>query len=256
MWLRWLLFASEACDESFALWLAGQSVYQAEEAGKLPLLPLAAFAWFSRQNSGPARGLIRWPWHRTYRILNAAIDEMRAWLERVILDYCRDGGDRHGAGSRRARPAATAFTPLLTAEELQDEGDRMRNCVATYIEKAAAGHCLIYSIRRGGQRIATMEVAPRGGMPVITQLLAASNSAAGEEVWTAARSWLSYQGAYPAGVRHSIAQTAVIAGRWDAVWRPYCEERPRFAARLTEPSLRTLVDLRQDTAALARLAKR
>lgn len=255
MWLRWVLFASEACDESFALWLAGQKIYQAEYADKLPLLPLAAFAWFSRQDRGPARGLIRWPWHRTMGF-GAAVEEMRAWLERIILDYCRDGGSRNGSWFKTRKACGYRFTPLLTADELREEGDRMHNCVATYMEKVAAGHCLIYSIRRGGQRMATMEIAPREGTPVITQLLAASNTTAGEEVWNAARAWLSNQGAYPVAVQHSIAQTAVIASRWESVWRPYWEERPRFAPRLAEPNMRTLVSLRQDIAALARLAKK
>ncbi len=254
MWLRWLLFAGEACDESFALWLAAQNIYQAEGAGKPPLLPLAAFAWFSRQSSGPARGLIRWPWHRTMGF-GAAVEEMRAWMERIILDYCREGGSRNGSWFQTRKAGGFRFTPLLKADELRDEGHRMNNCVATYLEKVAAGQCLIYSIRRGGQRVATMEIAPRGGTPVITQLLAASNMTAGEEVWIAARAWLSNQGAYPVAVQHSIAQTAVIASRWEAVWRPYREERPRFAACLAEPSLHTLVNLRQDITALARLAK-
>src|SRR5262249_31405214 len=42
MWLRWVLFGAEACGEGFALWLAKQRIYQAEDADRVPLLPLAA----------------------------------------------------------------------------------------------------------------------------------------------------------------------------------------------------------------------
>jgi hypothetical protein len=255
MWLRWVMFAGEACDDSFALWLAAQNIYRAEDGGKPPLLPLAAFAWFSRQSSGPARGLIRWPWHRTMAF-GAAVEEMRAWLERIILDYCRDGGSQNGSWFKTRKAGGFRFTPLLMADELREEGCRMNNCVATYLAKVAAGQCMIYSIRRGGQRVATMEIAPRGGTPVITQLLAASNMAASEEVWSAARGWLSNQGAYPVGIQHAIAQTAVVTSRWEAVWRPYLAERPAFKPCLDQPTLRTLVNLRQDFAVLARLTKR
>jgi hypothetical protein len=255
MWLRWLLFASEACDECFALWLASQDIYRAQDTGKPPLLPLAAFAWFSRQSNGPARGLIRWTWHRTMGF-GTAVDEMRAWLERIILDYCREGSSLSGGWFKARKAGGYRFTPLLKADELRDEGQRMNNCVATYLEKVAGGQCLIYSIGRGGQRVATMEIAPRGGAPVITQLLAPSNMAAGEEVWNAARNWLSNQGAYPEGIRHAIAQTAVVPSRWDAIWRPYWEERPAVRPYLIEPAMRTLVNLRQDITALAALAKR
>jgi hypothetical protein len=254
MWLRWVLLAAECCDENFALWLAGQKIYQADDSGKLPLLPLAAFAWFSRGEHGPGRGLMGRPWHANMRF-GAAVEEMRTWLERIILDYCRDGGSRNGSWFKTRKACGYRVTPLLSADELRDEGDKMNNCVATYVPKVASGACLIYSIRRGGQRVATMEIAPRQGAPAIVQLLAAGNMNAGEDVWRAANGWLSKQGEYPMVAHGAMAQMPVIPNRWEAIWRPYWEARPSFKAYLVEPSMRTLVYLHQDMNALSRLAK-
>jgi hypothetical protein len=254
MWLRWVLSGTAACGESFALWLAKQTIYQADDAGKMPLLPLAAYAWFSRADEGPAHGLIGKPWHGNMRF-GAAVEACQDWLERVILDYCHDGGLRSGGWFKTQKVCGYRFTPLLAPDDLREEGEMMRNCVATYIPKAARGDCLIYSIRRGGQRVATLEAGPRGGRPAIVQLLAAGNTAAGQDIWRAAERWLSKQGEYPLIARDSIAQVPIRPSRWEAVWRPYWQARPAFKACVAEASMRTLVSLRQDMNALARLAK-
>ncbi len=255
MWLRFVLFAAESCDEDFALWIARQRLYACEEWGRIPLLPLAAFAWFSREERMPARGLIRKPWHCNLSFA-AAVEEMRSWVERIVLDYCREDSGRNGSWFKTRKACGYRFAPLLTPEDLQNEGQRMNNCVATYAHKVASGDCLIYSIRRGSERVATLEITSGQGAPVIAQLLAAGNTKASEDVWRAASVWLSKQGQYPFATRQAMARAPIVASRWDAIWRPYCEEKLRFRPLLAEPTMRTLVDLRQDIGVLGRLAKR
>ncbi len=254
MWLRWVLFAAASCDECFALWVARQKIYHTDDGGKLPLLPLAAFAWFSREDSGPARGLIVKPWDGAMRF-GSAVEEMHAWFERVVLDYCREGGARNGTWFKIRKVCGYRIVPLLTADELKEEGSKMNNCVATYIPKALSGDCLIYSIRRGGKNIATMEIAQRQGAPVIVQLFAPGNATASEDIWRAAQGWLSKQGRYPMVARDDIALVPVIPSRWEAIWRPYWDARPQFKTFLTEPSMGTLGNLRQQIGLLARLVK-
>jgi hypothetical protein len=256
MWLRWVLFGAEACGESFALWLARQRIYQAEDVERVPLLPLAAFAWFSlEEGGGPARGLIAKPWYGTMRF-RVAVEETRCWLERVVLDYCRAGGGAtNGNWFKTRKVAGYRFMPLLTPGELIEEGGKMNNCVATYAAKAAEGACLIYSIRRGGRRVATMEIQPRGGTPVIVQLWAAGNTNAGEDAWRAANGWLSKQGGYPLAGGNAFVHAALVPSRWEAIWRPFWEATPRFKPGLADPATRTRVILGQDMNALARLAK-
>ncbi len=253
MWLHWVLFGAQACGESFALWLARQTIYQEDDAGKIPLLPLAAYAWFSEAEAGIARGLIGKPWHGNMR-LGAAVEVCRDWLARVIFDCCHDSGFKSGNWFKTQNACGYRFVPLLTPDDLKEEGERMRNCVATYIQKAASGACLIYSIQHGGQRVATMEVAPRRLGPAIVQLRAASNAAAHNDVWNAANLWLSRQGGYPPVGRDWIAQVPLKPSRWEAVWQPYVQAHPALGASLAEPSMLTLVSLRRDMNALARLA--
>jgi PcfJ-like protein len=253
MWLRWVLFGAQACGESLALWLAKQTVYQEDDAGKIPLLPLAAFAWFSQAEESMARRLIAKPWHGNMRF-GAAVEACSEWLERVVFDCCHDSGFKSGNWFKAQNVCGYRFMPLLTPDGLMEEGEKMRNCVASYIHKASSGACLIYSIQRGGQRLATMEIAPRRLGPAIVQLLAAGNAAAHNDVWKAANLWLSQQGGYPPVGRDWIAQVPLKPSRWEAVWRPYVQARPASGASLAEPSMRTLVDLRRDIRALARLA--
>ncbi len=77
-WLQRVSFAAEACDDGFAIWLARHRIEVPAGSYRTPLLPLAAFAWFSAQPHTAARRLIRRPWHGRMR-LSAAILEANEW---------------------------------------------------------------------------------------------------------------------------------------------------------------------------------
>jgi hypothetical protein len=252
MWLRWVLAGARACGESFALWLAKQTVYHEDSSGKTPLLPLAAFAWFSKSSDGVARKLMVKPWHDGISFASA-IETSREWLERVIYDCCHDERFNCKNWFLAQEFHGYRFIPLLTPDQLVEEGQKMRNCVATYAQKAAIGACLIYSIRKHGRRIATLEVVPGATGPFIRQLYAAGNEPAGEEVRGAVSLWLSRQGAYPPIAKDWIAQVPIHRGRWDAVWHPYLEARPAYRPSIAEPGMRTLAGLRHDMNVLSRL---
>jgi hypothetical protein len=57
------------------------------------------------------------------------------------------------------------FHALQTREDIFIEGDRMHHCVRTYADRVAKGHSRLYSVRRGDQRIATLELWPVGSLP-------------------------------------------------------------------------------------------
>jgi PcfJ-like protein len=50
------------------------------------------------------------------------------------------------------------MVPITNSKELTDEGRAMHNCVATYADKIIRGSVYIYSLRKGDQRIATIEL--------------------------------------------------------------------------------------------------
>jgi PcfJ-like protein len=255
LWLRWTLFAAESCDEDFAVWVARQKIGEAPCVRRLPLLPLAAFAWHSSQGGiGVAMRLIANPWGAWMRF-DTAVSETRSWLERIVFARCCEHPSPNNRWFQTQQIGGHIFTPLRSLEQLRAEGQTMNNCVASYARRASLGACLIYSVRRGARRAATMEIAPRRGRAAIVQLLAASNSSAGEEIWRAAREWLAKQGEYPFAA-YLLSGAPVIASRWHEVWTPYCAAKPQFRDYLFEPSIRNLDNLRNDMTALALLVER
>ncbi|MBM7454636.1 hypothetical protein HNR62_000465 [Oceanisphaera litoralis] len=85
-------------------------------------------------------------------------------------------------------PGNAHIHPILTMEDLQEEGRLMRHCVASYAHNIISGECYIYRIMQP-QR-ATIEVAFQNGEPVIRQVSLARNQKPDEQTWAAIRHWL------------------------------------------------------------------
>lgn len=67
-------------------------------------------------------------------------------------------------------------TALRSGLELFLEGRAMRHCVASYVREVMLGGTRIYSIRKGEDRVATLELHPRGERFVPAQLKGPCNS--------------------------------------------------------------------------------
>lgn len=89
-----------------------------------------------------------------------------------------------------------SFDALQTREALHEEGARMHHCVRLYSEKVARGTSRIYSVRRNGVRIATLELVRTSRAGATTQRFAAAqlkgphNSSPAVEVAEAAARFL------------------------------------------------------------------
>lgn len=258
-WLRLVTFGAEACNPAFALWLAQRPFEGQAPEGGPRLVPLAAYAWFSGQGNAQARKLMAWPWHKKMAFANAA-SELNAWIERLVLGYCVEGAGAPQSWPQSAQMDNYCFAPLYSLQELSDEAKVMRNCLANYAAQAAAGHCLIYSIRRDGVSVANMEVRlDRYGRLVITQLLGAGNAQSSPDVKWAAEVWLARQTAFKMALRKPTGtdaweQLQILAHRWEKIWRPYLEAKPQYAKLLGTPCRVTLLRLRNDAKALAQWA--
>ncbi len=243
-WLAAVSFGAEACGEEMALWLAGQQLGGWGAAGDAPLLPIAAFIWFSQRRDEAAHRLIAKPWQKTMSFRKVA-GETRIWIERIILDYCFEDGGAGGNWFKVRKSCGFRIVPLRTAAELRTEGERMSNCVGAYAKRVAEGHCLIYAIQRGCKSVATLEVVAdlaRPGAARIAQLEGPANTPAPEPVARAAMSWLAKQGRFPLIGKVTLAQIPVQQSRWSRIWRSYCEAKPQFAPMLeaTPQALRRL----------------
>lgn len=77
------------------------------------------------------------------------------------------------------------IVPLRSGEDLVVEGTIMRHCVPGYMSELLSARSCIYSMRRNGKRVATLELSS-GGNPMVKQLKGPCNSAVGSGVEAAA----------------------------------------------------------------------
>lgn len=242
-WLQAHEVACAAGDEDFACWLAGQQIYAELFPGEVPVRPLAIFAWYSCKEDVRGRRLIERPWNKQMGF-TAAVLQMAAWYDRVVTDLCRFDTKR-GPGRYRRRKRGSGYTmvPLRSAAELNEEGHFMANCVGSYAGTVASRECLIYSVRRGSTRLATLEVRGERGMrgaPRIAQLEGAGNTTADPVIWAAVNNWLADQGVSFLGQTASKAVGSVDATRWKALWMPYVAAKGTKTFSLERPDQRQL----------------
>ncbi len=258
MWLQWLIAGNRLVGEDFALWLAGQKIYSEHGPGASIVLPLAAYAWFSQARGVTACGYIQRGWHGKANFVRA-VDEARNFVLRLILDHCRDVAGQHGRWYATQRVSGYRFVPLTSARDLDNEGDRMNNCVGSYSSMVAKGDCLIYGIRRGNRHVATLEVRPNfsnGGVPVITQLEGPSNGYADEGVVRAADKWLKRQSRFPVIARNAKARVAVDPERWVRLWEPFWIAIGQQRARADAPVAPQVATMTSYIEELTELAKK
>jgi hypothetical protein len=100
------------------------------------------------------------------------------------------------------------------------------------------GSCLIYSVRRGGTHVATLEIVPASARSCgarIVQLRGPENCDPADEVVRAARLWLSRRGRYPAAIGGDVRHLPIRQDRWKAIWQPFCDDKPQFRRHLLRP---------------------
>ena len=244
-WLHWVLAARAVGGDEFALWIAAQPIFAAK---RLPpanaLLPLAMFAWFSRQPEHDAAGLMTSRWTRKMSIGRAAY-LTRRWLHRVLQDLCLALPASGSVWAQARQVRGLDFVPLLTSDQLVEEGVRMHNCLATYSSYVVHGVCRLYSIRCNGVSVATMDVRTMQGTnaPGIAQLRAPRNTKAPPEVCEAALAWLVLQLRDAGGTDTFNWGTPTDAAFAKHVWQPYAAARKaKGGQELLPPSVTTLLN--------------
>jgi len=110
-------------------------------------------------------------WHR-------ALDEM-SFGERFEAEYGLpfDGETAHPGFETETTIGDLTFVSLRSGAALEDEGKAMHHCVATYAGDIIAGRSRIFSIRRDGRRLATLELARgRGKRWLVRQVSGVCNA--------------------------------------------------------------------------------
>jgi hypothetical protein len=183
-------FAARYGDETIAIWLARQHrLFAQERFAPYSLMPLILYAWHSRHR--PDVLLFSVPWVPSLELPEAFFRTV-AWLKmikpHVDLDYWGVVDSWMPAG----RWKGYFFTPLSTPNALTLDAIEMQNCLSEYGEGLARNFCRLFSVRRAGQKIATMEVRPCdvSRHPVIVDMKGPNNSECSVEVWHAAEQFV------------------------------------------------------------------
>lgn len=189
--LRWIAAARDSVDDDFALWLMSGRLDWPQSTPEQALPVLAAYVWFSRRPEHPASGQAPRPWSPALSA-PATLRDLRRW--RVNLCFAARRREEGSLWSVERKARGFVVTPLETLDALIEEGEAMRNCMASYVDAAAMGVCRLYAIRRGEGSVANLEIRPgreAGVPPRIAQLLGKRNAKAGAGATAAAKAWLA-----------------------------------------------------------------
>jgi hypothetical protein len=179
---------------------------------------------------------------------DTALDHSTGWIRRVEL-YLNLGDG--AVGDMWLQPGSVdgyEFVPLTTAMAISEEANVMRHCVVDYGEIVAEGRSRVWSVRRDGARVATLEAGFLGDdpYPCIIQMNGADNAMAAPEVWLAARRWLNGHELPSLGRKATPLDMEPLAREgWFRVWRPYWLAKRRIPHWLPlSPSRAALGELR------------
>jgi hypothetical protein len=84
------------------------------------------------------------------------------------------------------------IVPLTSSIEIYREGQTMHHCVRTYIDRVRSGEYCIYSVRRDGERVATVSLIRVDGKIFVEQLRGPCNRVPPEAVRAAVSRWLNH----------------------------------------------------------------
>lgn len=224
-WFEWVAAAQHVGGEAAALWAARQrALLTARRPEPVLMAPIGAWIWLSdRPERGAARAIER-GWGPQVS-LKAACRETAGWLERLIEVHARKARrePERGAWFKPQNVAGFKISPRRTPEELLREGEIMNHCVGTYAGLVQKGVCLIYSVRRGGAPVATVEIRARpdgSGRGEIVQLQGPSNTPVDSKTRRAVETWLKRQGPCPLRAQGAPRAAEIDAARWSALVAP------------------------------------
>jgi hypothetical protein len=167
--------------------------------------------------------LIEKPWTADIRI-RPALAAADQWRTMVALHVNLGRRPIADIWLRAARVSGYDFVPLTTIAAITEEAKAMRNCLNTYSDNLAHNRSRLWSVRRDGERVATLRVACRyqDPLPNIVELKGAGNVAAPRELWWAARQWLHMHDVPQIDMNQRKWGTAPLdRASWLSMWRPY-----------------------------------
>ena len=222
-WLQLVADAAELAHEPLAAWIAREYVRDPRQVSPARLRRISLWAWFSAEPATTGHDLIDRPWTPDMRI-DAARSAASDWQAAVTLHA--NLGRRRIADMwlRVGRMAGYEFLPLDSMDAITEEAKVMRNCLRTYGVDLAHDRTRVWSVRKDGERVATLQIARRyrDPLPNIVQLKGPGNIEASRELWWAARQWLHKHDLSQVEIKPRSWGTAPLDREgWVSLWRPY-----------------------------------
>jgi hypothetical protein len=229
VWFESVAFAARWAHEDFALWVA-QAIARKElqrrrreRNWRFYSLPrLCLWAWYSGQPGSGAHALIATPWKPEMQ-LRAAFAAAEAWHAELTFPLSLG---RIAVDDVWLAPAAIDghdFVPLRSAADLAEEAVAMQNCVRTYGAAVTQGEDRLWSVRKEGVRVATLEVVryTDAPLPRIREMRLAKNQAPPPELWVVAGKWLQMQALTVEAMVVPPPDGRMNLAAWRAMWKPY-----------------------------------
>ena len=222
-WLQAVANVAELAHEPAAVWIARELAREPQRVNPARVRIISLWAWFSGQPATFGHELIEKRWTPDMQI-GAAVAAANDWQTIVTLHMNLGRREITDTWLEATRVAGYDFVPLTSIADIAEEAEAMRNCLKTYGYNLAHNRSRLWSVRRNGERIATLNVAcyAPDPLPNIVELEGAGNAAAPLEVWWAARQWLHM---------HDLSQIDMAQRKWGSVpldratwrslWRPY-----------------------------------
>ncbi|MDN5000935.1 PcfJ domain-containing protein [Bradyrhizobium sp. GCM10027634] len=222
-WLQLVADAAALAHEPVAAWIAREYVRAPQQVPAARLRRISLWAWFSAEPATSGHDLIERPWTPDMRI-DAACSAASDWQTAVSLHVNLGRRPIADMWLRGGRIAGYEFLPLDSIAAIIEEAKVMRNCLRTYGTHLAHDQTRMWSVRKDGERVATLQIARRyrDPLPNIVQLKGPGNIEVSRELWWAARQWLH---------RHDLSQIVIKPRNWGtapldreswmSLWRPY-----------------------------------
>ena len=188
-----LFYGTSICDDVFGLWLAHPRNLPCLPADLMMVRSLAFYAWQSRQENSFPYALNQYTFS-PYCGWNATVRTAVRWFE--YFKFQTYFGDTPIADmwAEPYRCGDYEIVPLRTAGELLDEALSMDNCLRTYADDLDYQACRLFSVRRAGRRLGTVEIRPgRDRRLRVVQFRGWRNAVMDVQPWDAVHDWIARQ---------------------------------------------------------------
>ncbi|WP_407187474.1 hypothetical protein [Bradyrhizobium centrosematis] len=222
-WLQLVADTAELAHEPMAVWIAREFVREPRRVRTARLRLICLWAWFCSQPATLGHDLIERPWTPDLRI-DAARSAAEDWQTVIALQTNLGRRPIADMWLRPGRIAGYEFVPLDCMAAVIAEAKAMKNCLNSYGADLAHNRSRLWSIRKEGERVATLRIARRyrDPLPNIVELEGPGNATASQELWWAARQWLHKHDLSQIDMRQRTGESAPLDREsWMSLWRPY-----------------------------------